>query len=129
MQRMAMNFGFDLGADTSVYSFATYGEKRARAFENYRMPSRVPLAYPLGFSPLETFDETDFALTAGIKGSLGGWKWDLSSTYGKDVTKIGVDTSVNVSLLRAIWMMGTLVALYCAIKGGVIPGGIYLRSV
>ena len=95
----AANFGFDVNADTSVYSFATYGEKRARAFENYRMPNRVPLAYPLGFSPLETFDETDFAFTAGVKGSVGGWKWDLSSTYGKDVTRIGVDTSVNVSLL------------------------------
>ena len=96
----AMNFGFDLGASASVYSFATYGQKKARAFENYRMPNRVPRAYPLGFSPLETFDETDFALTAGVKGSLpGGWKWDLSSTYGKDVTRIGVDTSVNVSLL------------------------------
>ncbi|MFC5459886.1 TonB-dependent receptor plug domain-containing protein [Massilia niabensis] len=94
----AMNFGFDIGADTSFYSFATYGEKRARAFENYRMPSRIPAVYPLGFSPLETFDETDAALTAGIKGTLGGWKWDLSSTYGKDVTKVGVDTSVNVSL-------------------------------
>jgi iron complex outermembrane receptor protein len=96
----AMNFGFDLGSSASFYSFATYGEKKARAFENYRMPNRVPLAYPLGFSPLETFDETDFALTAGVKGSFAnGWKWDLSSTYGKDVTKIGVDTSVNASLL------------------------------
>jgi len=96
----AANFGFDLGTDASFYSFATYGEKKARAFENYRMPNRVPLAYPLGFSPLETFDETDYALTAGVKGSFGnGWKWDLSSTYGKDVTKIGVDDSINASLL------------------------------
>jgi iron complex outermembrane receptor protein len=96
----AMNFGFDLGSSASFYSFATYGEKKARAFENYRMPNRVPLAYPLGFSPLETFGETDFAFTAGVKGSFAnGWKWDLSSTYGKDVTKIGVDTSVNASLL------------------------------
>ena len=95
----AFNFGFDIGASASFYSFGTYGEKKARAYENYRMPSRIPAVYPLGFSPFETFDETDYALTAGFKGRLpGGWKWDLSSTYGKDVTRLGVDNSVNVSL-------------------------------
>jgi iron complex outermembrane recepter protein len=94
----ALNFGFDLGEHTSFYSFATYGEKKARAYENYRMPNRIPAVYPLGFSPLETFDETDYALTAGVKGSLGAWRWDLSSTYGKDITRLGVDDSVNVSL-------------------------------
>ena len=94
----AANFGFDLGANASFYSFATYGEKKARAYENYRMPNRIPAVYPLGFSPLETFDETDYALTAGVKGSFGAWRWDLSSTYGKDITRLGVDDSVNVSL-------------------------------
>lgn len=95
----AINFGFDIGANASFYSFGTYGEKKARAYENYRMPNRIPAVYPLGFSPFETFDETDYALTAGFKGTLpGGWKWDLSSTYGKDVTRLGVDNSVNVSL-------------------------------
>jgi len=96
----ALNFGFDLGAHTSFYSFATYGEKTARAYENYRMPNRIPAVYPLGFSPFETFDETDYALTAGVKGSIGDWRWDLSSTYGKDVTRLGVDNSVNVSLFN-----------------------------
>lgn len=95
----AANFGYDLGRDTQLYSFATYGEKKARAFENYRMPNRLPKIYPTGFSPLETFNETDYALTAGFKTSLAGWRLDLSSTYGKDVSKLGVSTSGNVSLL------------------------------
>ena len=89
---VAANFGFDIGSDASFYSFATYGKKKARAFENYRMPSRLPQIYPNGFSPLETFDEEDYAFTAGVKGSLpAGWKWDFASTYGKDVSKLGVD--------------------------------------
>jgi iron complex outermembrane receptor protein len=97
----AANFGFDLGADTQFYSFGTYGEKKARAFENYRMPSRIPKVYPNGFSPLETFNEQDYAFTAGIKGTLpGAWKWDLASTYGLDVSKLGVATSANVSLFN-----------------------------
>ena len=97
----AANFGFDLGSSASFYSFGTYGKKKARAFENYRMPSRLPKVYPNGFSPLETFDEEDYAFTAGVKGTLpGAWKWDFASTYGKDVSKLGVATSANVSLFN-----------------------------
>jgi iron complex outermembrane receptor protein len=96
---VAANFGFELGPDAEFYSFGTYGKKKARAFENYRMPDRLPQIYPNGFSPLETFNEEDYAFTAGVKGKLGsGWKWDLASTYGKDVSKLGVATSANVSL-------------------------------
>jgi len=95
----AANFGVDLGGDTELYSFATYGKKEARAFENYRMPNRLPAIYPLGFSPQETFDEEDYAFTFGIKGKVfGNWNWDLSSTYGKDVAKLGVANSANISL-------------------------------
>jgi iron complex outermembrane receptor protein len=49
------------------------------------MPNRLPTIYPTGFSPQETFNEEDYAFTAGIKGKVfGNWNWDLSSTYGKD---------------------------------------------
>jgi len=100
-QHIAMaNFGVDLGPDLTLYSFASYGKKKAAAFENYRMPNRIPSLYPLGFSPQETFDEEDYAFTAGLKGTIGGgWKWDLSTTYGSDVAKLGVAHSGNVSLL------------------------------
>ena len=95
----AANFGAELSGGLEVYGFATYGKKEAAAFENYRMPNRLPKIYPLGFSPQETFREEDYAFTAGIKGRLaGGWNWDLSSTYGKDVARLGVATSGNVSL-------------------------------
>jgi iron complex outermembrane receptor protein len=95
----AANFGADLTNDLNLYSFATYGKKKARAYENYRMPNRLPTIYPTGFSPQETFDEEDFAFTAGLKGKVfGAWHWDLSSTYGKDTAKLGVAHSANVSL-------------------------------
>jgi iron complex outermembrane receptor protein len=96
----AANFGAELSDSLELYGFATYGKKKAAAFENYRMPNRLPSIYPLGFSPQETFREEDYAFTAGIKGKLaGGWNWDLSSTYGKDVARLGVAHSGNVSLL------------------------------
>jgi iron complex outermembrane receptor protein len=96
---VAANFGADLSDGLTLYSFATYGKKKAAAFENYRMPNRLPSIYPTGFSPQETFREEDYAFTAGIKGKVfGNWHWDLSSTYGKDVAKLGVAHSGNVSL-------------------------------
>jgi iron complex outermembrane receptor protein len=95
----AANFGAELTPDLNLYSFATYGKKKARAFENYRTPDRLPALYPTGFSPQEVFDEEDWAFTAGIKGHLGGgWNWDLSSTYGKDTAKLGVAHTANISL-------------------------------
>jgi len=95
----ALNFGVELSPGTELYSFGTYGRKKARAFENYRMPNRLPSIYPFGFSPQETFNEEDYALTVGLKGKLGGaWNWDLSSTYGKDVAKLGVANSANIAL-------------------------------
>ena len=94
----AANFGVDLSPDTQLYSFATYGRKKARAWENYRMPNRLPQIYPFGFSPQETFKEEDYAFTLGVKGKAGAWNWDVSSTYGKDVAKLGVANSANISL-------------------------------
>ncbi|WP_020654647.1 TonB-dependent receptor plug domain-containing protein [Massilia niastensis] len=97
----AMNFGAELGAGVSLYSFGTYGKKEARAFENYRMPGRLPEIYPFGFSPQESIDEEDYALTVGLKGkAFGDWNWDLSSTYGKDVAELSVLNSANISLYQ-----------------------------
>ncbi|OON62152.1 outer membrane receptor protein [Massilia sp. KIM] len=97
---LAANFGAELSPGLSLYSFGTYGKKEARAWENYRMPNRLPQIYPFGFSPQETFDEEDYAITIGLKGSAGGWRWDLSSTYGKDEAELGVANSANVSLYQ-----------------------------
>jgi iron complex outermembrane receptor protein len=81
-----------------VYSFGTYGRKKATAYENYRLPNRIPTVYPAGFSPrLETL-EKDLALTGGVKGQAFGWNFDLSSTYGKDDHQIRVRNSANLQL-------------------------------
>jgi iron complex outermembrane receptor protein len=96
-----LNAGYEIDDDTSVYAFGTVGRKEARAFENYRMPDRLPQVYPLGFSPKETIKDQDYAFTAGAKGKLAGaWNWELSTTYGRDKAEIGVEDSANVSLYQ-----------------------------
>jgi iron complex outermembrane receptor protein len=94
----SMNAGIDLTPDWSLYSVATYGKKKAEAFENYRMPNRLPTLYPLGFNPKEAIDEDDYQFTLGANGKLGDWNLDLSSTYGKDKVDIMNLQSGNVSL-------------------------------
>ncbi|QJD91135.1 TonB-dependent receptor [Duganella dendranthematis] len=97
---VAANFGWDISPDSQLYAFATAGRKEARAYENYRLPSRLPKIYPTGFSPKETMKEEDFAFTGGYKTKAAGWNIDLSSTYGRDKARIGVADSGNVSLFN-----------------------------
>ncbi|MRW91940.1 TonB-dependent receptor [Duganella sp. FT80W] len=96
---LSANGGIDLGG-VELYSNATYGKKSAQSYENYRLPNRIPKVYAYGFSPLEAMDETDFGFTGGARGSVAGWNWDLSSTYGKDKAEIGVVNSANISLFN-----------------------------
>ncbi|WP_145653511.1 TonB-dependent receptor plug domain-containing protein, partial [Pseudoduganella lurida] len=117
LNTLALNAGYDIDDDTSLYAFATWGKKHARAHENYRMPNRLPQVYPLGFDPKETMRETDYAITAGAKGKFGSaWNWELSTTYGRDKAEIGVEDTANVSLYNdtgftpTVFHAGTFIA-------------------
>ena len=97
------NFGLTIG-ELDLYSFGTYGDKYASAYENYRVPNLVvgrdgSIPRPFGFSPREVINETDYSATFGIKGPMAnGWNFDLASTYGKDDVSIYVKDLLNRSL-------------------------------
>ena len=55
---------------------------------------------PIGFTPLEALREDDYGYTAGVRGDLEGWHWDLSGTYGKDRDAIYTLNSANLSLFK-----------------------------
>ena len=91
--KLAMvNSGFQLGGGTEFYLTATYGDKDAASFENYRIPQRVSYTnpvtgvttypFPFGFDPQEAIKESDYQVTAGVKGTVAHWNWDVSSSYG-----------------------------------------------
>jgi iron complex outermembrane receptor protein len=100
------NAGYDLGGGVQAYSFGSYGHRKASAFENFRLPSRVTrtvggvttVPFPNGFSPREQIVEDDYAVTGGIKGVIAEWNWDLSTTYGRDKDDISTINSANASL-------------------------------
>jgi iron complex outermembrane recepter protein len=106
---VSVTAGLPIGDSAEFYTFGSWGDKHAASFENYRLPSRVSQlldeetgerAYfrPYGFDPREETEESDFSLTAGAKGDIGTWSWDIASTYGKDNIDLFTRDSANASL-------------------------------
>ena len=101
------NAGYDLGGGMELYSFGSYGHRIAQGFENFRVPSKVTavnstgtleVPFPNGFNPREALREDDFSVTGGIKGEASDWRWDLSTTYGRDKDGIYTIDSANPGL-------------------------------
>jgi iron complex outermembrane receptor protein len=100
------NSGFKLDNDVEFYSFGTWGQKSAGAYENYRLPhiaaytpagGPTQYLYPYGFDPIEAIQETDYGLTGGLRGVAAGWNWDVSSTYGRDFSNFYTEDSANTA--------------------------------
>ena len=105
------NAGYNLTDHLQLYSFGSYANRQASAFENYRVPSRVTgvtstndpvIPFPAGFEPREKFKEYDYSFTAGLKGDVSDWHYDLSSTYGEDKDGVNTVNSANGSLYPAL---------------------------
>jgi iron complex outermembrane receptor protein len=98
------NAGYDVLPDDvmQIYSNGTYANRAASAFENWRPPTKLPEVYPGGFVPREAIYENDYGFTGGVKGTvLGGWGYDLSSTYGADIINLKNKDSANVDFYNA----------------------------
>jgi iron complex outermembrane receptor protein len=101
----AVNTGFDFDGGTELYFTATYGHKYAASYENYRVPSKsnytdpitmvTTYSQPNGFNPQEADDENDYQFTAGIKGDVAGWDWDLTSGFGGDKDNLYTLQTIN----------------------------------
>ena len=101
-EAFGVNAGLALNATTELYAFGSVAHRDGESVQNYRLPNRLPQLYPNGFSPVETSNEQDGSLTAGVRGEqLAGWRWDLSATYGVDNVKIGMRDSANTDLYAA----------------------------
>ncbi len=106
-ESVAVNAGYDLTDTIQLYAMGTYAHRHAESYQNYRLASSLnaypayQAIYPWGYSPVETLNENDFELKAGVKGDFRGWHWDVSSVYGRDYDDIGLINSVNLSINKA----------------------------
>jgi iron complex outermembrane receptor protein len=100
LQLLSANAGYEIGGGTEVYAFGTYGHKNAGGWANFRLPTRLPELYPNGFTPIDRLKSDDYSGTAGIRGDIGGWNWDLSTTYGLNTNRVEVTDSANIDLFN-----------------------------
>ena len=99
-----MNFGTTLPSGIQLYSFGGLSRREGEAAGFFRRPSddrTVRSIHPDGFLPLIGSTIWDGALTAGLKGTGAGWRWDLSTAYGRNSFRFEVSNSNNASMGNA----------------------------
>lgn len=94
--------GTRLGGETEAYAFGGAADRNGvspDAFFRRPLDSRTVRAiHPDGFLPLIASSIVDASAVAGVRGSLYGWRWDVSSGWGGSRVTYSVHTSNNVSL-------------------------------
>jgi iron complex outermembrane receptor protein len=104
---VAYNLDLPLNDAVTLYSFSTLATRENNDGQNFRLPSgrntitTGPNGFPDGYSPYWLINETDFQSAFGAKGDdigIGGWAWDLSSTYGRNYAKQRTYDNQNPSL-------------------------------
>lgn len=97
---IGLNAALPLG-DTTAYLQGTAGRRKAVIGSFMRRPNSnasFSAVFPAGYYPVTNTSEKDYQILAGIRGELAGWKWDLSSTYGRNNVRMYSDLTINPSL-------------------------------
>lgn len=87
--------------NVTLYSFGTYGERDAETANNLRRPNgnaNFTALFPNGYYPLINIEENDLQFVGGLKGSLSGWDYDLSSSFGRNFSHQFSKLSLRPSL-------------------------------
>jgi len=108
----ALNAELPLNDALDLYSFSTLSYRDIKDARGAFVPSptgyggqtnpqgltALPQIYPAGFQAYRRIWEWDYQTTLGLKGDLGQWGFDLSSSYGRDHVKLGAVNTLNPSL-------------------------------
>ncbi len=92
---------FHLGEKVEAYYFGTVGRRVSDlpfTFRSANNVATIPQIYPDGFRPNLVIREWDFEFVEGFRGELGGWSWDVSTSYGRDRASENTSNTLNASL-------------------------------
>jgi iron complex outermembrane receptor protein len=95
------NTSLPFGNGMELYAFGGYSKREGIAAGFFRRAfddRTVRGIYPNGFLPLISSDIADASLSAGVRGVVSGWSWDLGGVYGQNGFEFGVHNSVNTSM-------------------------------
>ncbi len=95
---LVVNAGLPLSETAELYGFLTASRRDAESSPLFRLPSVAPTLYPQGFLPIIGLGLDDVGANLGARGQLGGWRWDLSNTFGYSSGDYDVWNTVNTSL-------------------------------
>ncbi len=95
-----LNSSVPIAADLEAYGFGGLTYRTGESGGFYRIASddrNVREIYPDGFLPLIASTILDASVSAGVKGELSDWLWDLNGTYGRNGFDFDVRNSLNAS--------------------------------
>lgn len=95
------NLEIPLNDKTDVYAFGGYNYRKTDAYAFTRVADEsrnVISIYPEGFDPIIQTEIGDITAAAGVRTSLGDWKFDLGNAYGSNKFHFFGDQTLNASL-------------------------------
>lgn len=95
------NIAIPVGEKTEIYAFGGSGFRNTDAYAFTRNSGEqvVESIYPGGYTPRITSKINDNSVAAGIRTETsGGWKLDLSNTFGKNKFHYDIKGTINASL-------------------------------
>ncbi|MBS7253095.1 TonB-dependent receptor [Flavobacterium branchiicola] len=95
------NIAIPIAEKTEFYAFggSNFRDTDAYAFTRNDGERVVESVYPGGYTPRITSKINDNSIAAGIRTeSPGGWKFDLSNTFGKNKFQYDIKGTINASL-------------------------------
>ncbi|WP_458069889.1 TonB-dependent receptor plug domain-containing protein [Rhodanobacter sp. BL-MT-08] len=105
-----LNTQYDITPNVQFYAFGHFGRRQSTSPAFFRYGNNAPTApsypaligqlYPNGFLPLEHADSTDQSLVTGLRGTLDGWRWDLSGNFGRNRVSYQTQNSLNYAYLH-----------------------------
>jgi len=97
-----LNGQYNFTKNTELYFAAGYTHKTGSAAGFYRLPTQttqIDLSiYPNGFLPLIDTKINDLSFSAGLRGKIGTWNYDLSNTSGENNIIFDINNTLNASL-------------------------------
>jgi len=101
-QAVALNSEYQLTDSITAYGHALASNRDITGAAFFRAPGNtaqnIASIYPSGFLPQIQSYSKDRSLVAGLRGTLGEWKWDASYNYGYNRLDFHTRDTLNVSL-------------------------------